>query len=55
VHVGRVAHRLQLIPHNKADWKTAMLLTEALRMYAPSDPVKYDYALFALGAEERFK
>lgn len=55
VHVGRVAHRLQLIPHNKADWKTALLLTEALRTLDPTDPVKYDYALFALGAEERFK
>jgi len=55
VHVGRVAHRLQFIPNNKADWKTAMLLTEALRTLDPTDPVKYDYALFALGAEERFK
>jgi hypothetical protein len=53
--VGRVAHRLQFIPNNKADWKTAMLLTEALRTLDPTDPVKYDYALFALGAEERFK
>lgn len=55
VHVGRVALRLQLISQNKADWKTAMQLTEALRTFDPNDPVKYDYALFALGAEERFK
>lgn len=55
VHVARVAYRLQLIPENKADWKTALALTESLRSFDAADPVKYDYALFALGAEERFK
>lgn len=55
VHVARVACRLQLIPENKADWKTALALTESLRSFDDADPVKYDYALFALGAEERFK
>ena len=55
VHVARVAFRLQLIPENKANWKTAMILTDSLRSFDDADPVKYDYALFALGAEERFK
>ena len=55
VHVARVAFRLQLIPENKANWKTAMVLTDSLRSFDDADPVKYDYALFALGAEERFK
>lgn len=55
VHVARVATRLQLIPSAKADWKTALALTETLRELDADDPVKFDYALFALGAEERFK
>lgn len=55
VHVARVAYRLHLIPENKANWKMALALTEVLRGFDAQDPVKYDYALFALGAEERFK
>lgn len=54
VHVARVAHRMGLLPANKADWKNAVLLTNLLREMNPSDPAVYDYALFGLGAEERF-
>jgi uncharacterized protein (TIGR02757 family) len=55
VHVGRVAHRLGLIQENKADWQTAEALTESLRQFDANDPVKYDYALFGLGVEERVR
>lgn len=55
VHVGRVAHRLGLIQGNKGNWQTAEELTASLRTLDPNDPVKYDYALFGLGAEERIK
>jgi len=55
VHVGRVAHRLGLIQENKADWQTAKALTEALKQFDANDPVKYDYALFGLGVEERIR
>ena len=55
VHVGRVAWRLGLLEQNKADWKTAEALTERLRSFDADDPVKYDFALFGLGAEERVR
>lgn len=55
VHVGRVAHRLGLIRENKSNWLTAEELTMNLRELDPQDPVKYDYALFGLGAEERMR
>ena len=55
VHVGRVAHRLGLIQENKGNWQTAEELTASLRKLDPNDPVKYDFALFGLGAEERMK
>lgn len=55
VHVGNVAYRLGLIKEHKANWKTAVELTEALRIFDAKDPVKYDYALFGLGAEERVR
>jgi uncharacterized protein (TIGR02757 family) len=54
VHVARVAERLQLLPNNKSDWNNALALTEQLRQLNPDDPAVYDYALFGLGAEERF-
>ena len=49
VHVQRVACRLNLIDAEKADWKTAIALTEVLKQFDPKDPVKYDLALFGLG------
>lgn len=53
VHVAGVAHRLGLLPHEKCNWKNAILLTEQLRLMDAADPVRYDFALFGLGAEER--
>lgn len=53
VHVSRVARKLGLIENEKANWQQALLLTEKLKVFAPEDPVKYDFALFGLGIEER--
>lgn len=52
VHVDRVARLLGLVTRPKADWKTAIELTENLKMFDPKDPVKYDFALFSIGIEE---
>ena len=54
VHVDRVARRLEMIARKQTDWKTAVELTEELRRFDPQDPVKYDFALFGLGVEEKF-
>jgi len=54
VHVARVAHRLELIPEERANWQNAVALTNTLKQYNPEDPVVYDYALFGLGMGERF-
>ncbi len=54
VHVERVARKLNLIERTQVDWKTAVELTEKLREFDPIDPVKYDFALFGLGIEEKF-
>jgi len=54
VHVERVARRLGLITRKGMDWQTAEELTDHLRTFDPLDPVKYDYALFGLGVEEKF-
>lgn len=54
VHVARVSRSLGLISRKQTDWQTALELTETLKQLDPKDPVKYDFALFALGANERF-
>lgn len=53
LHVARVAFKMGLIDTDQPNWKTATDLTARLRELDPHDPVKYDFALFALGAAER--
>jgi len=54
LHVDRVGRKLGLIERKQTDWLTAIQLTEKLREFDPEDPVKYDFALFGLGIEEKF-
>jgi uncharacterized protein (TIGR02757 family) len=54
LHVDRVARKLKLITRKQTDWQTAVELTEQLKKFDPVDPVKYDFALFGLGIEEKF-
>lgn len=54
LHVDRVGRKLGLITRKQTDWLTALELTERLREFDPVDPVKYDFALFGLGIEEKF-
>lgn len=54
LHVDRVARKLKLIDRKQTDWQTAVELTGRLHEFDPLDPVKYDFALFGLGIEEKF-
>ena len=54
LHVERVARKLKLIKARPLNWQTALELTAQLRKFDPCDPVKYDFALFGLGIEEKF-
>lgn len=54
VHVARVAKRFNLLRRNALDWQAAVELTGYLRGLDNKDPVKYDFALFGLGAIEKF-
>ena len=53
LHVARVAQRFKLLRRKQIDWQAAELLTNKLREFDAVDPVKYDFALFTLGAAER--
>lgn len=54
VHVVRVATGFGLLGRAKPDWQAAKELTAWLRELDPEDPVKYDFALFGLGAVEHY-
>jgi uncharacterized protein (TIGR02757 family) len=60
VHMTRVCSgRLGFLPAPRADLRAALLATAAFRLYAPADPVKYDFALTRAGidpepGDERF-
>jgi uncharacterized protein (TIGR02757 family) len=54
IHTGNVARKLGLLNRKQNDWKAVEEVTERLRRFDPEDPVKYDFALFGLGAFENF-
>jgi len=54
VHSGGVARKLGLLKRKQNDAKALLELDKALRKLDPNDPIKYDFALFGLGAFERF-
>ena len=49
VHVGNVSRQLGLLERKSNDRKAVEQLTAVLRQLDPSDPVKYDFALFGVG------
>jgi uncharacterized protein (TIGR02757 family) len=54
VHSGNVARKLGLLSRTQNDWKAVTELSNNLKILDPADPVKYDFALFGLGAFEGF-
>jgi uncharacterized protein (TIGR02757 family) len=54
VHSGNVARKLGILLRTQNDGKALVELDSKLRIYDPSDPVKYDFALFGLGVFEGF-
>ncbi|MHC5201612.1 TIGR02757 family protein [Myroides sp. LJL119] len=54
VHSGNVARKLGILKRKQNDSKALLELDLALREMDPVDPVKYDFALFGLGAIEKF-
>ncbi len=60
LHMSRVCHeRLGFTPNHYANLKNALIATAAFKLYAPDDPVRYDFALTRPGidpapGDERF-
>ena len=54
VHVERIARRYKLLIRKQSDWLAATQLTSALKKFDANDPVKYDFALFGVGLEDKY-
>lgn len=54
VHTGNIARKLGLLKRKQNDAKAVHELDLVLRSFDAKDPVKYDFALFGLGASESF-
>lgn len=52
VHAGRQARQLGLLNRKQDDWKSVIELTSCLCEFDSEDPIKYDFALFCIGAFE---
>ena len=50
-HVIQQAQKMGLLSSPKADYRTAVELTNILKQFDSKDPVKYDFALFGYGVE----
>ncbi|MBN2746184.1 MAG: TIGR02757 family protein [Bacteroidales bacterium] len=51
VHSGRMARKFHLLNRKANDWRAVEELTQNLRKLCPTDPIKYDFALFGMGAQ----
>jgi uncharacterized protein (TIGR02757 family) len=55
VHTSGAARELGLLSRKQDDWKAVRELTYALRNFDPTDPVKFDFALFGISTLGKLK
>lgn len=53
VHVGRVSRELGILTRKANDFKSVMEITNHLREFCPDDPIKYDFAMFGFGVNNK--
>lgn len=52
-HVAAMARRYRITARKSNDWRTVEEITRYFRKRCPSDPVRYDFALFGLGLDNK--
>ena len=52
-HVARLSREMGLLTRNANDFKSVLEITENLRNFDPEDPVKYDFAMFGYGVNNK--
>ncbi len=53
-HVYKIARHLDLVQRKSCDLKFAIELTNKLKQFDPTDPVKYDFALCHVGIDKNY-
>src|SRR5574344_1783036 len=53
VHVGRISREMGLLKRNANDFKSVIELTKNLKEFCPDEPVKYDFAMFGYGVNNK--
>lgn len=48
-HTFKISQKLKLLQRKTYDLHSALLITESLKKFDPTDPIKYDFALYRLG------
>ena len=51
-HVARLSRKFNLLKRSSNDFTAALELTDKLKEFDETDPIKYDFALFGLGIDE---
>ena len=51
VHVSKISRKLGLLNRKQNDLAAVKELTAKLKEFEPSDPVKYDFAMFGYGVD----
>lgn len=52
-HVARISRKMGLLKRNANDYKAVIELTQNLKKFDPFDPVKYDFAIFGYGVNNK--
>lgn len=52
-HVARISRQMGILTRSANDFKAVLELTENLKQFDPEDPVKYDFAIFGYGVNNR--
>lgn len=54
-HTQKVGLKLGLLSRKTYDFKAALELTKSLSVFCPSDPLKYDFALYRIGQLDGYR
>lgn len=55
IHTSTQSRRLGLLTRKQDDWRAVEELTASLSAFDAEDPVKYDFALFGMGVNQRMQ
>lgn len=55
VHTGNVSREFGLLSRKQNDWRAVEEVSNRLKLWNPDDPIRYDFALFGIGVNQKLK